>query len=80
MAISIAITMVVCMPIRVTVCVPIRMTIGMSVRLLTSQLGKVMVRLAKHPYRERHLEVRISDRNGFVEHAFECFLVPRAVL
>jgi hypothetical protein len=38
-----------------------------------------VVRSAKHPDRERELEVRIRDRDVLVEHTFDRLLRPRAV-
>ena len=44
------------------------------------ELLQVEVRLAKHPDRERELEVRVRDCARLVEHALDRLLRPRAVL
>jgi hypothetical protein len=39
-------------------------------------LFQILVRLAKHPYCEGELEVRIRDRTSPVEDPFDRFLCP----
>lgn len=40
------------------------------------QVLQVVMRLPKHPNRERELEVRVRDGTSFVENAFNGFLWP----